>query len=231
MKNGNLREMNVVSQQKMRAPAQQGLYDPGNEHESCGVGFVVNVKGRKSHDIVSQALTVLMNLRHRGACGCEANTGDGAGILLQMPHDFLKQACAEADIFLPALGEYGTGLIFLPHDVDDRLRCQGIFETIVREEGQKVLGWRNVPVNNASLGDTAKAGEPYVRQIFIGRNAKLHDDLAFARKLYVIRRRAEKAIRYSGAQGCQDFYVPSLSHNTLVYKGMLMAEQLELLLS
>ncbi|MCL5099075.1 MAG: glutamate synthase large subunit [Candidatus Omnitrophica bacterium] len=210
-----------------RPPGKQGLYDPHFEHESCGVGFVVNVKGRKSHSIVRQALTVLMNLRHRGACGCEENTGDGAGLLLQTPHEFLKQVCAEAGVPLPGWKEYGTGLVFLPVDTADRRKSQKLFEEIIEAEGQRVLGWRTVPVNNASLGQTAQAGEPVVRQVFIGRNSVLTDDLAFERKLYVIRKQAENNIRYAGLKGCQDFYIVSLSYKTLVYKGMLTAEQLE----
>jgi glutamate synthase domain-containing protein 2/glutamate synthase domain-containing protein 1/glutamate synthase domain-containing protein 3 len=208
------------------APAKQGLYDPWFEHEACGVGFVVNIKGRRSHSIVQQALTVLMNLRHRGACGCEANTGDGAGILLQMPHRFLKQVCAQAEISLPAPGEYGTGLIFLPTDDNDRHKCQKMVEEIIEAEGQRFLGWRDVAVNDFALGQTAKIAEPVVRQVFIGRQRRLPDDMAFERKLYVIRRRAENAIRYSGLPGGKDFYISSLSFKTLVYKGMLMAEQL-----
>jgi glutamate synthase (ferredoxin) len=209
-------------------PGKQGLYDPRFEREGCGVGFVVNVKGHKSHAIIQQALTVLMNLRHRGACGCEANTGDGAGIMIQMPHEFLQQVCGESEILLPGRGEYGAGLVFMSTEAADRHKCWQTLERIVVEEGQRMLGWRSVPVNNASLGPTAKAAEPVVRQVFIGRNSKLQDDLAFERKLYVIRRRAEKSIRYSGVKGLGDFYIPSLSAKTLVYKGMLMAEQLEM---
>jgi len=207
-------------------PPKQGLYDPQYEHDSCGVGFVVNVKGRKSHAIVRDALTILINLRHRGACGCENNTGDGAGILVQMPHEFLQQACEEARIRLPGPKQYGCGLVFLPPDRAQRQRCEAEFERIVREEGQTLLGWRNLPTNNGTLGETAKAGEPFIRQVFIGRDPAMTDDLAFERKLYVIRRRAENSIRYGHLAYGRWFYIPSLSHRTLVYKGMLMAEQL-----
>ena len=206
-------------------PGKQGLYDPAHEHDACGVGFVVNVKGRKSHKIVTDALTILINLRHRGACGCENNTGDGAGILMQMPHLFLQQACDEAKIRLPLEKQYGCGLVFLPPDRDQRCRCEAEFEKIVLEEGQEMLGWRDVPTNNGTLGETAKAGEPFIRQVFIGRSIQVTDDLAFERKLYVIRRRAENTIRYGALEYGKWFYVPSLSHRTLVYKGMLMAEQ------
>jgi glutamate synthase (ferredoxin) len=211
---------------RSRPPGKQGLYDPQFEHDACGVGFVVHVKGQKSHRIVADALTILLNLRHRGACGCEDNTGDGAGILMQMPHSFLQQVCDEAEIRLPGEKQYGCGLVFLPPNPEQRRRCEVEFERIVREEGQTFLGWRNVPTNNGMLGETAKAGEPYMRQAFIARDPKLADDLAFERKLYVIRRRAENAIRYGGLELGRWFYLPSLSSRTLVYKGMLMAEQL-----
>src|SRR2546421_9047804 len=208
-------------------PAKEGLYDPQFEHEACGVGFVVNIKGRKSHAIIQQALQILMNLDHRGACGCEANTGDGAGILIQPPHDFLKLVAREARLTLPSRGEYGVGMIFLPPNRSQRLECEKIFAGIVAEEGQRLLGWRTVPTNNTTLGATAKASEPFMRQVFIGRNAKLTDDLAFERKLYIIRKRAEQAIRYSGkVAGGDFFYVSSLSFKTVVYKGMLLTEQL-----
>jgi len=191
------------------------------------VGFVVNMKGKKSHTIVRQALQVLLNLDHRGACGCEVNTGDGAGILLQTPHAFLKQATAKEKISLPGAGEYGVGMVFLPHDAGQRGECERVFGDIVAEEGQRVLGWRSIPTNNSSLGATAKASEPFMRQVFIGRNAKLTDDMAFERKLYVIRKRTENAIRYSGkVKGGEFFYLASLSYKTVVYKGMLLTAQL-----
>ncbi len=211
---------------RTEAPRKQGLYDPQFEHDACGVGFIVNIKGQKSHQIVQQAINVLINLNHRGACGCEANTGDGAGILLQMPHAFLKQACAAAKIQIPSPGEYGAGMIYLPPDAGERRLCEKLFEEIVVEEGQRFLGWRTVPTNNSSLGDTAKASEPVVRQAFIGRSSKINDDMAFERKLYVIRKRAENAIRYGGVKGGSSFYVSSLSYKTMIYKGMLLTEQI-----
>ena len=206
-------------------PEKQGLYDPRFEHDACGVGFVVNIKGEKSHEIVAQALTVLENLDHRGACGCEENTGDGAGILMQVPHAFLKEACAGLGFSLPDQGDYGVGMIFLPDHREQRRRFEKIIEAIVKEEGQRCLGWRKVPTDNLYLGETAKATEPFVRQVFIGRSASLPDDLAFERKLFVIRRRAENAIRYAGLPGGELFYVPSLSSRTLIYKGMLTPHQ------
>ncbi|HEX6769096.1 MAG TPA: glutamate synthase central domain-containing protein, partial [Candidatus Binatia bacterium] len=206
-------------------PEKQGLYDPRFEHDACGVGFVVNIKGEKSHEIVEQALTVLENLDHRGACGCEENTGDGAGILMQVPHAFLKEACAGLGFQLPEPGDYGVGMIFFPDHRQQRPQFEKIIEAIVKEEGQHCLGWRKVPTDNLYLGDTAKETEPFVRQVFIGRSADLKDDLAFERKLYVIRRRAENAIRYAGLPGGDLFYVPSLSSRTLIYKGMLTPRQ------
>jgi glutamate synthase (ferredoxin) len=208
-------------------PPKQGLYDPAYEHDSCGVGFLVNMKGRKSHGIIQQALKILMNLDHRGACGCEANTGDGAGILLQTPHKFVTEICEPLHIKLPEPGHYAVGMVFLPPDQSERQDCEQLFERIIIEEGQKVLGWRTVPTNNSSLGATAKASEPCIRQIFIQRSPKLSDEMAFERKLYVIRKRAVNAIRYSGIKGGNRFYVASLSYKTLVYKGMLMPVQVD----
>ncbi|MSP38220.1 MAG: glutamate synthase large subunit [Deltaproteobacteria bacterium] len=206
-------------------PKKQGLYDPRFEHDACGVGFVVNIKGEKSHEIVDQALTVLQNLDHRGACGCEENTGDGAGILMQIPHAFLKDACSGLGFQLPDPGEYGVGMIFSIDHREQRQQFEKILESIIAEEGQTCLGWRKVPTDNMYLGETAKASEPFVRQVFIGRAEAITDDLAFERKLFVIRRRAENAIRYAGLPGGEYFYVPSMSCRTLIYKGMLTPRQ------
>ncbi len=210
-----------------QAPAKQGLYDPAFEKDSCGVGFVVHVKGKKSHSIVEQALTVLLNLRHRGACGCEANTGDGAGILLQLPHTFLKKVCAEAGVRLPEPGDYGVGMVYLPPDKAERRACEKKFEEIIREQGQEFLGWRTVPTNHESLGPTARASEPVVRQVFIGRSTKVLAGMDFERKLYIVRRCAENTIRCSDIQGGKYFYISSLSYKTIIYKGMLMSEQVQ----
>ncbi|MHB1140212.1 MAG: glutamate synthase large subunit [Sulfuricaulis sp.] len=206
---------------------QQGLYDPATEHDACGVGFVVDMKGRRSHKIVTQALTVLRNLMHRGACGCEENTGDGAGILIQMPHAFLSRECGKLGMQLPEAGHYGSGVVFLPRDAAEARRCQELFDAIVREEGQQPLGWRDVPVDDSSLGPTARSAEPLFRQIFIGRAAGLADEMAFERKLYVIRMRIEHAIWNSDLKQRGLFYIPSLSARTLVYKGMLTPTQVE----
>ena len=208
-------------------PPKQGLYDPAHEHDACGVGFVANIKGRKSHAIVEQALQVLQNLSHRGACGCEVNTGDGAGILLQVPHDFLAAACRRERIPLPGPREYGVGMVYLPPHKPHRYKCEKLLEEIVETEGQTVLGWRTVPTHNFGLGNWARKNEPVVRQIFIGRNPQLADDMAFERKLYVIRKLAERGIRKAGIKGGDRFYIPSLSYKTIIYKGMLLPGQLE----
>ncbi len=206
-------------------PSKQGLYDPAYEHDACGIGFVVNIKGKASHQIVDQALTILHNLDHRGACGHEKNTGDGAGILLQIPHTFLSDACDGLGFQLPKPGQYGVGMAFLPTDSDQRHHCEKYLEEIVRREGQRVLGWRSVPTNNLYLGDTAKSCEPFIRQVFIGRQAEIQDDMVFERKLYAIRRQAENMIRYGNLPGGDYFYLPSLSSKTLIYKGMLTSRQ------
>src|SRR6266498_3649084 len=206
-------------------PPKQGLYDPRFEHDACGVGFVVNIKGEKSHEIVEEALTVLQNLDHRGACGCEENTGDGAGILLQVPHAFFQDACEGLGFRLPDPGEYGVGMLFLPDHRNQRRQFEKILEEIIASEGQRLLGWRKVPTDNLYLGETAKSYEPFVRQVFIGRGEGIEDDLAFERKLYVIRRRAENAIRYARLPGGDFFYIPSFSCRTIIYKGMLTPRQ------
>jgi glutamate synthase (ferredoxin) len=204
-------------------PPKQGLYDPQFEHDACGVGFIVHMKGNKSHAIVEQALTILLNLDHRGACGCEANTGDGAGILMQMPHKFLKKVAADLGIALPEPGQYGVGMIYSSPDPAAREKSQQIFEKVVAEEGQQVIGWRDVPTDNSSLGNTAKASEPFMRQVFIQRDPNLADDMAFERKLYIIRKRSHNAIREP--QIDPYWYPASLSCRTIVYKGMLMPVQ------
>jgi glutamate synthase (NADPH) large chain len=208
-------------------PVKQGLYDPWFEHDACGVGFVVDMKGRKSHRILQQALQVLRNLDHRGASGSEPNTGDGAGVLLQMPHAFLAEMCKAARITLPAPGEYGCGIVYLPRNPTVRRKIEERFEQVVQAEGQVFLGWRTVPTNSAPLGDTARSCEPLMRQFFIGRGPDLADEMAFERKLYVIRKRGYNDIRISTLAGAEFWYIVSLSFKTIVYKGMLLTDQLE----
>jgi glutamate synthase (NADPH) large chain len=203
------------------------LYDPQREHDACGIGFVVNINGHRSPEIVRQALTILTNLRHRGASGAEPNTGDGAGILMQMPHQFFQQVCAQANIHLPTPGRYGVGVVFLPPDPYQRRAIEAQLSAIINAEGQRVLGWRDVPTDNSTLGETARSRQPVIRQVFIGAATGVASEMAFERHLYVIRRRAEKAIRYGGVPGGDYFYISSLSYKTIVYKGMLTAGQLQ----
>jgi glutamate synthase (ferredoxin) len=204
-------------------PSQQGLYDPRFEHDACGVGFIVQMKGKPSHSIVDQALTILLNLDHRGAVGAEPNTGDGAGILIQMPHGFMAKVAAAVGVTLPAPGHYGVGMLYASPDAAARQQGRAILEQIVAEEGQTVLGWRDVPTDHSSLGATAQASEPFMQQVFIQRGADVEDDLAFERKLYVIRKRTYSAIHIPGVDTY--WYPASLSCRTVVYKGMLMPEQ------
>ena len=219
---------NETSDVRLGAPPKQGLYDPQFEHDACGLGFVVNMKGKKSHQLVSDALQILVNLDHRGAVGCEANTGDGAGILIQVPHDFFVTEAARLGFKLPAVGEYGVGQMFLPPNSVEREAIKTELAKIISAEGQTLLGWRDVPVNNSSLGKTAVSAEPFMAQVFVGKNSALKDEAAFERKLYVIRKVAEQTIRYGNKiAGGKWFYVSSLSARTLTYKGMLMSEQVE----
>ncbi|SMO54728.1 glutamate synthase (ferredoxin) [Fodinibius sediminis] len=207
--------------------SDQGLYQSHHEHDACGIGFVVNIKGKESHKIVEQALTVLHNLDHRGATGSEKNTGDGAGILLQIPHNFLSDSCRGLGIDLPGRGQYGVGMIFLPPDREERLACEKIIREVVEEEGQEVLGWRKVPTDNFYLGQSAKDAEPSVRQLFIGRSRDIHTELDFERKLYIIRRKITKRIENSEIQDKDYLYINSLSSRTIIYKGMLTSTQLK----
>ena len=206
-------------------PKKQGLYDPQFEHDACGVGFVANIKGKKSHEIVQQAITVLANLDHRGAVGSEHNTGDGAGILIQMPHAFLRTACAEHGIDLPEPGHYGVAMLFMSPEATEWRAAKHVFLRILAEEGVALIGWREVPTDNSSLGATARAGEPLVRQLFFARPASCADEDAFNRKLYVICQRAIHEIR--DAEVDPFWYMASMSTRTIVYKGMLMPAQLD----
>jgi glutamate synthase (ferredoxin) len=201
-------------------PEKQGLYDPQFEHDACGVGFVCQMKGKRSHDIIQQALTILVNLDHRGACGCETNTGDGAGILLQLPHGFFAH---HGPAGLPKPGHYGVGMLYLSPDAKIRAESEKTFEAIVKTEGLTFLGWRDVPTDNSSLGATARKSEPRVRQAFIGRPASLATDQDFERKLFIVSKQAHYQLRASGKD--EFYYASSLSCRTLIYKGMLMPEQ------
>ncbi len=211
---------------RLGPPPKQGLYDPRFEHDACGVGFVADIKGRKSHRILQQAIQVLRNLDHRGACGCEVNTGDGAGVLLQMPHEFLLEACNKVRIALPDPGQYGCGLVFLPRNPTKRRKLEEQLGHIVQSTGLTLLGWRTVPTDNTTLGETARASEPFVRQVFIGRGPQIKTEMDFERALYVVRKRGYSEIRTSTIDGAEYWYVASLSCKTIVYKGMLLTEQL-----
>ncbi|MFN6307965.1 MAG: glutamate synthase large subunit [Microcystis sp.] len=204
-----------------QTPRKQGLYDPQFEHDACGVGFIVHKTGKKSHDIVEQALTILLNLDHRGACGAEKNTGDGAGILCQIPDLFFRKVTSNLGFTLPAAGQYGVGMLYTAPDAEIRGKSRQEFEKIAAEEGLKVLGWRDVPTDNSSLGNSAKSTEPFIEQVFIERDANLSDDLAFERKLYVIRKRS-----HLSRQSFNRYWYPcSISSRTIVYKGQLMPVQ------
>ncbi len=205
-------------------PEKQGLYDPRNEHDACGIGFVVDIRNRKSHRIIEQGLQVLKNLTHRGAVGADPLAGDGAGILIQMPDAHLRAVCGDIGIELPEPGEYSVGMVFMPQAEGPRADCVRIVEEIVEAEGQHVLGWRDVPVDNSGLGESVLPTEPSVRQVFVRRGENCADRDAFERKLFVIRKQAEHRIDALG-EACDDFYMPSFSSRTIVYKGMLLAHQ------
>ncbi len=206
-------------------PAAQGMYDPRYEKDACGLGLIAHVKGERSHAIVQDALKILVNLDHRGAKGSDPGTGDGAGILMQLPDTFLRSICLEEQEFvLPKFKKYGVGMLFMPHDKEMREQVRQFVADIAAEEGQKVIGWRNVPTNDNTLGWVAKASQPKVEMVFIKRNALL-SRLQFERKLYKIRRRLTKAVRNVTKLLTEEFYVVSLSSRTLIYKGMLTPQQ------
>jgi glutamate synthase (NADPH) large chain len=197
-------------------PGPAGLYDPRHEHDACGVGFVVHIKGQRSHTIVEQGLRVLINLLHRGAFGSEDNTGDGAGILIQMPDRFLRKATLALGFTLPPAGQYGAGFVFLPREKGAREEICRLIERIVREEGQTVLGWRKVPTEDGLLGASAVAAEPMFEQLFIGAGPECAEDgpdrpARFERKLFVIRKRVEHAVDRLEIAERRAFYIPSLS--------------------
>ncbi len=208
-------------------PEKQGLYDPQLEKDSCGVGFVADIKGRKSHQIIEHGITILENLAHRGACGCDPLTGDGAGILIQIPHEFLTKEGKKLNISLPACGEYGVGHVFLPADKAEQSECIQILEETVKAEGQTVLGWRDVPVMSSGIGWVARSVEPVIKQIFIGRGPKIKDQFCLEIKLLVIRKVTENKIHVSDLKNKKMFYITNLSTRTLTYKGQLMGEQLK----
>jgi glutamate synthase domain-containing protein 2/glutamate synthase domain-containing protein 1/glutamate synthase domain-containing protein 3 len=207
-------------------PTPQGLYDPSHEHDACGIGFVVSVRGEASHEIVLKGLQILQNLAHRGACGCDEETGDGAGILIQIPHEFFLREAATCGFTLPAPGEYGIAMCFLPVERQQRLFCEGLLEKVSREEGLQVLGWRDTPVEVDAIGRVARASQPYIEQFFVGRPAGMSAD-AFERRLFIVRKRVEALVE--DAADVRDknfFYIPSFSARTIIYKGLLLAHQI-----
>jgi glutamate synthase domain-containing protein 2/glutamate synthase domain-containing protein 1/glutamate synthase domain-containing protein 3 len=211
-------------------PSAQGLYRPENEHDACGIGFIAHVKGHRSHDIITRGIEILMNLTHRGACGCDSETGDGAGILVQIPHAFFQRATRHLGFSLPAAGEYGVGMVFLPVEPLARRTCEGILERIAREEGLEVCGWRDTPTDGDAIGRVARNSQPYIQQVFLSRGSAAGseetDTDTLERKLYIVRKRAAHEISNStiNDRGC--FYIPSLSARTIVYKGLLLAPQI-----
>jgi len=207
-------------------PKAQGLYDPAYEHDACGVGFVVSIKGERSHEIVLKGLQVLDNLTHRGACGCDPLTGDGAGILMQIPHEFLGAEAERLGFSLPSPGEYGVGMVFMPLDANKRKACKEIVERVVRAEGQHLLGWRSVPVDDTQCGEIARQGLPAIWQVFIGRGAEVVGEEALERKLYVIRKRVTNEAAGLALDEGELFYICSLSSSTIVYKGQLISHQI-----
>ena len=217
-----------TSDYRLRTPAPQGLYHPRNEHDACGMGLVASIRGEKSHSIIRKGLEVLINLTHRGAAGCDPETGDGAGILIQIPHVFFARECGELGMRLPEPGAYGVAMCFLPVDKHNRLQCEGVIERIAKEEGLALLGWRDTPVNGIAIGREARASQPYIEQLFLAKPSHMKaDDDAFERLLYRVRRRTENEMVASDIEGKEFFYIPSLSCRTIVYKGLMLAPQIE----
>ena len=190
------------------------------------MGLVASIPGVKSHEIIRKGIEVLINLTHRGAAGCDPETGDGAGILIQIPHVFFARECGELGIRLPEPGAYGVAMVFLPVEKHNRLQCEGVFERIAQQEGLTVLGWRDTPVNGDAIGREARASQPYIEQFFVGRPKGLDED-AFERLLYRVRRCTENEIAASEIEEKDTFYVPSFSCRTIVYKGLMLAPQIE----
>ncbi|MFT6330650.1 MAG: glutamate synthase (NADPH/NADH) large chain, partial [Bermanella sp.] len=214
---------------KIKHAQQYGLYNPANEHDACGIGFIAHIKGHKSHSIVGQGLLILKNLAHRGAVGADKLMGDGAGILIQLPDQYYREEMAKQGVELPPPEEYGVGMIFLPKENTSRIACEQEIERVVRAEGQVVLGWRNVPIDTEMpMSPTVREKEPMIRQIFIGRGPDITMSDALERKLYVIRKSSSHAIQALDLPHGKEFFVPSMSARTVVYKGLLLADQVGL---
>ncbi|HEU0021026.1 MAG TPA: glutamate synthase large subunit [Dehalococcoidia bacterium] len=213
-------------QHALKDLAQRGLYSPATEHDSCGVGMVANIKGIKSHQIIDESLEVLVNLGHRGACGCDPETGDGAGILIQMPHRFFQKVCPPLGIDLPQPGAYGAGVVFLPPQPEARIKCEHFIQKVIQDEGLELLGWREVPLDPAKLGRDSRSVMPSIKQVFVGQGTS-QGQSQLDRKLYVARKVIENSLSECGLSEVEAdyFYICSLSRNTLVYKGLLMSHQ------
>ena len=201
------------------------LYDPRNEHDACGIGFIVNLNAERSHDIIVNGIQILVNLAHRGASGSDPKTGDGAGITIQLPHKFFARECAKLGFTLPSEGEYGVGMVFLPVEPQSRFQCEAVIERIVQEEGLRLLGWRDTPLDADAIGRVARVSQPYIEQIFI-RNAQGMKQVELDRKLYIVRKRIESEIAVSEIRDKAFFSIPSMSSSTIVYKGLLLAPQI-----
>ncbi|MBM3609161.1 MAG: glutamate synthase subunit alpha, partial [Alphaproteobacteria bacterium] len=203
-------------------PPAQGLYDPAKEHDACGVGFVARLDNAPSHDIIEKGLQILINLDHRGAVGADPLAGDGCGMLMQIPHEFLSQEASRLGFTLPAPGLYGVGAVFLPKDAEEQKIVRAIIAEVIAKEGQTLLGWRDVPVDNSGLGYSVKPTEPAHAQVFIARNPALASQDEFERRLYIIRKVISARVLELGAGRAKGFYQVSMSSRTLVYKGMLL---------
>ena len=207
--------------------SRDGLYEPAYEHDACGIGFVCNIDGRQSHEIVRNGCKILVNLTHRGACGCDVETGDGCGIMMQLPHRFFGEEAEKRGFTLPAPGHYGVGMLFLPRDRESRDACKEILNKCIYDEGQELLGWREVPRNSDAIGWLARRNEPVIEQVFIGRGEDVQDVEAFERILFVIRKSASRLVGNSVISGKSEYYVPSMSARTIVYKGLFLPEAMD----
>ena len=207
-------------------PAAQGLYDPALDKDSCGVGFIADIKGRKSHKLVEDALAILCNLEHRGAVGADPRAGDGAGILVQIPHAFFAKKADKLGFKLPAPGEYAVGNLFMPRDPDWRQIIRDIYAQNIKKEGMTLLGWRDIPTDNSTLGESVKPTEPVHQQVFIGRGKKIKSEDEFERRLYILRKWISSRIYTRRERRLSGYYPVSISCRTVVYKGMFLADQL-----
>lgn len=205
-------------------PEKQGLYSPENEHDNCGAGFICSLQGKKTNDIIHKALDILDKLEHRGAVSADGKTGDGAGILIEIPHDFLKEQCA---FELPELHQYAVGMVFLPQKDNQRQFCINTLETELKNQGLSILGWREVPVDPIHVGEIAAQTEPSIMQVFVGKGQEDLSDAAFNTKLFIARKISEHKVKASKLSQASYFYLPSLSTHTLIYKGLLIPEDIK----